>query len=44
VPTLKAHGYDGALCIEYFRDYDPDFTSTLALRDKLVELGVAARP
>jgi len=40
VATLAAHGYDGALTIEYFNDFDADFTSTLALRDRLVELGV----
>ena len=44
VPTLKAHGYDGALSIEYFKDFDPDFVSTQALKSKLVALGVDARP
>jgi sugar phosphate isomerase/epimerase len=40
VSALKAHGYEGALSIEYFRDFDSDFVSTLALQRLLVELGV----
>jgi sugar phosphate isomerase/epimerase len=44
VSALRRHGFDGALTIEYFAGFDPDFTSTLALRDHLIELGVAAKP
>lgn len=40
VSSLKAHGYEGALSIEYFRDFDSDFANTLDLRRRLVELGV----
>ena len=41
VAALKKRGYNGALTIEYFRDFDSDFTNVLALRERLVELGVA---
>lgn len=41
VSALKARGYAGALAIEYFNGFDEDFRSTLALRDLLVDLGVA---
>ena len=44
VAALEAHGYDGALAIEYFGDFDPDFTSVAALRDHLVGLGVDPQP
>ena len=44
VAALRAHGYHGALAIEYFSGYDRDFTSVLALRDRLVALGVDPLP
>lgn len=42
IAALKDHGYDGALSIEYFSGFDADFTSTRALRERLVALGVEA--
>jgi len=44
VSALGKRGYDGALSIEYFSRFDPEFTSVLALRDHLVTLGVDALP
>lgn len=44
VNALKAHSYDGALTIEYFRDFDSNFANVLALRERLIELGVEAQP
>ncbi|MGD8236987.1 MAG: sugar phosphate isomerase/epimerase family protein [Armatimonadota bacterium] len=44
VAALRDHGYDGALSIEYFGGFDAEFASVTALRDRLVELGVAAQP
>ena len=44
VDALRRHGYGGAVTIEYFNDFDPDFASVCGLRDRLVELGVAAAP
>lgn len=40
VSALKAHGYESALAIEYFWDFDSDFKNTQALRARLIELGV----
>jgi len=44
VDALSAHGYDGAVTIEYFNGYDPDFESVMQLRDGLLALGVEAGP
>ena len=44
IPALKAHGYDGGISIEYFNGFDADFTSTRALKERLVQLGVDAEP
>ena len=44
VEALRRYGYEGALTIEYFNDFDPDFSSVLALRDQLVKLGVSPKP
>ncbi len=44
VGALRERGYQGGLAIEHFNDFDPDFTSTLALRDRLIELGVGPTP
>jgi len=44
VAALKRCGYDGAVAIEYFSDFDPAFESVLALRDKLLACGVADGP
>jgi len=40
IAALARHGYDGPVAIEYFNAFDADFASTLALRDRLVALGV----
>lgn len=40
VSQLVAVGYQHAITIEYFGDFDPDFRSVMQLRDRLVELGV----
>ncbi|MCJ7737893.1 MAG: sugar phosphate isomerase/epimerase, partial [Anaerolineae bacterium] len=40
VEALAASGYAGAVTIEYFNGFDPDFVETLALRDTLMGLGV----
>ena len=42
VSALRDRGYEGAVTIEYFGGFDKDFTSTLALREALVGLGVEA--
>jgi len=41
IAALREVGYTGAAAIEYFGGFDKDFTETLALRDRLRELGVA---
>jgi len=40
VGALRAHGYRGALAIEYFGGFDAGFENTRALRDRLLALGV----
>jgi sugar phosphate isomerase/epimerase len=40
VEALRSVEYFGAVAIEYFDGFDADFTSTLALRDRLRQLGV----
>jgi sugar phosphate isomerase/epimerase len=40
IKELAAVGYDDAVTIEYFGDYDPDFRNVCRLRDRLIELGV----
>jgi sugar phosphate isomerase/epimerase len=40
IPALERNGYDGAVTIEYFSAFDKDFTTSLVLRDLLIELGV----
>lgn len=40
IPALRAHGYDGAVTIEYFSGFDNTLENTMALRDLLLELGV----
>ena len=42
INALKAHSYDGALTIEYFENFDYNFENVLALRKRLIELGVEA--
>lgn len=42
VHHLETARYSGALAIEYFGDFDPEFKNVRALRDRLVELGVGA--
>jgi len=42
VAALAARGYTGALTLEYFAGFDKGFASTLALRERLLELGVEA--
>jgi len=42
ISALRDHGYDGALTIEYFAGFDKAFRNTLALRERLFKLGVAA--
>ncbi len=44
IPALRSHDYDGPVAIEYFNDFDPDFSTTTALRDHLLQLGVSSRP
>jgi len=44
IPALRSHGYDGPVAIEYFNGFDPDFSTTAALRDYLLQLGVSSRP
>ena len=44
VQALRRNAYDGAVAIEYFGDFDPDFTEVMALRDMLLDLGVQAGP
>ncbi|HJN17803.1 MAG TPA: sugar phosphate isomerase/epimerase, partial [Armatimonadota bacterium] len=44
IDALKRAGYDGAVAIEYFSNFDPEFKSVMALRDRLVELGLDAKP
>ena len=41
VQALKRRGYTGALAIEHFGGWDTDFSQTLALKDLMIELGVA---
>ena len=38
IPALVAHGYDGAIAIEYFEGFDVDLSSTIALRDLVWEM------
>ena len=40
VGELTAANCKGAVAIEYFRDFDSDGSSTKALRDHLISLGV----
>jgi sugar phosphate isomerase/epimerase len=40
VAGLRERGYQGAVAIEYFRDFDHDGASTRRLRDRLIALGV----
>lgn len=42
VSALRERDYKGAVTIEYFSGFDADFVSTLALRDLLLQLGVAS--
>jgi len=44
VTALGRRGYEGALSIEYFSGFDPEFSSVMALRDRLVACGVSATP
>jgi sugar phosphate isomerase/epimerase len=41
VSTLQARAYEGAIAIEYFNGFDADLTSTRALRERMVDLGVS---
>ena len=41
VSALRERGYQGGVAIVHFSGFDADFRSTLALRDLLVQLGVA---
>jgi sugar phosphate isomerase/epimerase len=41
VEALAASGYAGAVTIEYFNGFDPDFAETLALQAYLEELGLS---
>ena len=41
VNALAKHDYQGAVSIEYFSGFDPEFKSALALREKLLRLGVS---
>jgi sugar phosphate isomerase/epimerase len=38
ISALKDHKYDGPMAIEYFRDFDPEFKTTMALKKLLEEL------
>lgn len=40
VPSLRDHGYNGAVTIEYFAGFDRGFRNTVALREVLMELGL----
>jgi sugar phosphate isomerase/epimerase len=42
VQHLEGVRYSGALAIEYFGDFDPEFKNVTTLRDRLMELGVGA--
>jgi len=42
--ALREHDYTGAVSVEYFSGFDGEFESTLALRDRLLELGVERSP
>ncbi|MEM2886318.1 MAG: sugar phosphate isomerase/epimerase family protein [Thermoproteota archaeon] len=44
VKALRSRGYGGALAIEYFDDFDSDFSNVLELRELLVKLGASALP
>jgi sugar phosphate isomerase/epimerase len=44
VGALRAHGYRGALAIEYFGGFDAGFENTRVLRDRLLALGVQLVP
>jgi sugar phosphate isomerase/epimerase len=44
VTALKEVGYNGAITIEYFGGFDADFANTMALRGRLIELGVRRGP
>ena len=40
ISALKAHGYNGAVTIEYFSGFDKEFENTIALRELLLDLNV----
>jgi len=40
ISALNAHGYNGAVAIEYFSGFDKEFKNTIALREMLLELNV----